>query len=83
MVSGVIDYKNITFSHEKLFLLDDLDGYHHYWHKSGNLKKHFGYKVFSKGIMVWGGIGYNDSTKIYMTKQTIDSVYQSIMKRIY
>ena len=40
--------------------------------------------MFSKGIMVWGGIGYNGSTNIYIPKQTIHSAhYQKILTDAY
>ena len=32
-------------------------------------------KVFTKGVMIWAGIGYNGSTSLFICEQSVDSEY--------
>ena len=66
MACSQINLKYITFSDEKRFYLDGHDGARHYWLKNKEMKKYFGKKLFSKSLMVWGGIGYNGTTFLHV-----------------
>ena len=57
-----LDLENITFVDEKIFLLLD-----HIMLDTINEKKQISKTLFCSGITVWGGIGYNGTTSIYMT----------------
>ena len=79
-----LDLQKITFSDEKRFLLDGPDCCRYYWMQPNSAPKFFGKKVFSPGLTVWGGIGYNGTTSLYVTESTINSdVYINILTQSY
>ena len=70
-----LDLQKITFS-------DDCCRY--YWMQPNSAPKFFGKKVFSPGLTVWGGIGYNGTTSLYVTESTINlDVYINILTHYY
>ena len=72
---GELDIKKTTFSDEKRFLLDGPDCTKYYWAKDTTERKIYGKKVFTKGVMLWAGIGYNGSTSLFICEQSVDSEY--------
>ena len=84
ITGGELDIKKITFSDEKRFLLDGPDCTRYYWAKDTTERKIYGKKVFTKGVMIWGGIGYNGSTSLFICEQSVDSeYYQKILSDCY
>ncbi|OAF64809.1 hypothetical protein A3Q56_07465 [Intoshia linei] len=47
-----LNLEQVTFSDEKRFLLDGLDGCRKYWAKHNEIRKFFRKKLFSKSIVV-------------------------------
>ena len=73
-----------TFSDEKRFLLDGPDGMQYYWCLDGEERKWYGKKKFSKGLMVWGGIGANGTTSLHFCDKNMDSeYYQHVLQENY
>ena len=84
ITGGELDIKKITFSDEKRFLLDGPDCTRYYWAKDTTERKIYGKKVFTKGVMIWAGIGYNGSTSLFICEQSVDSeYYQKILSDCY
>ena len=84
MYKRQIEYKKITFSDKKRFVLDGPDGNRFFWVHESEIQPFFGKKVFSQGIMVWGAIGYNGTTDNCVTTESIISEkYISIIESTY
>ena len=67
-------WKNVVFSDEKKFNLDDPDGYQYYWHDISNTNNFLSKDCHNKkSLMIWGAFNYFGKSKLYFFEQNINS----------
>ena len=76
-------WKNVVFSDEKKFNLDDQDVFHCYWHDLRREKLLFSKRLQDGGsVMIWSDFSCKGKTCLVFIETTIDSIkYQEVLRR--